>query len=86
MRSRHLASARGRGSRSAAESTAVALDVLKRSAIGSPMLRAAAPPELPDRAWFDVLELLGAARVLGYEHRDIAVLFQTFSEMIAEAA
>ena len=50
------------------------------------MLRAAAPPELPDRAWFDVLELLGAARVLGYEHRDIAVLFQTFSEMIAEAA
>jgi 3-hydroxyisobutyrate dehydrogenase-like beta-hydroxyacid dehydrogenase len=64
----------------------VALDVLKRSAIGSPMLRADAPPELPDKAWFDVLELLGAARVLGYEHRDIAVLFQTFSEMIAEAA
>jgi 3-hydroxyisobutyrate dehydrogenase-like beta-hydroxyacid dehydrogenase len=64
----------------------VALDVLKRSAIGSPMLRSDAPPELPDKAWFDVLELLGAARVLGYEHRDIAVLFQTFSEMIAEAA
>jgi 3-hydroxyisobutyrate dehydrogenase-like beta-hydroxyacid dehydrogenase len=64
----------------------VALDVLKRSAIGSPMLRADAPPELPDKTWFDVLELLGAARVLGYEHRDIAVLFQTFSEMIAEAA
>jgi 3-hydroxyisobutyrate dehydrogenase-like beta-hydroxyacid dehydrogenase len=65
---------------------AVALDVLKHSAIGSPMLQAAAAPELPDRAWFDVLELLAAARVLGYEHRDIALLFQTFSEMIAAAA
>ena len=60
----------------------IALDVLTRSAIGSPMLQSA-PLDLPDKAWFDVHELLSAARVLGYEHRDIAVLFQTFSEMVA---
>lgn len=65
---------------------ALALDVLRRSAIGSSMLQANATLDLPDKAWFDVLELLGAARVLGYEHRDIAVLFQTFSEMVAAAA
>ena len=56
--------------------------MLTRSAIGSPMLQRA-PLDLPDKAWFDVHELLSAARVLGYEHRDIAVLFQTFSEMVA---
>jgi 3-hydroxyisobutyrate dehydrogenase-like beta-hydroxyacid dehydrogenase len=61
----------------------LAFDVLTRSAIGSPVLHARAPLplELPDTAWFDVHELLSAARVLGYEHRDIAVLFQVFSEM-----
>lgn len=61
----------------------LALDVLTRSAIGSPVLHARSPLplELPDTAWFDVHELLSAARVLGYEHRDIAVLFQVFSEM-----
>ena len=41
------------------------------------------PLELPDKAWFDVFDLLSAARVLGYEHRDIAVLFQVFSEKVA---
>jgi 3-hydroxyisobutyrate dehydrogenase-like beta-hydroxyacid dehydrogenase len=60
----------------------VALDVLTRSAIGSPTLQHA-PLDLPDKAWFDVHELLTAARVLGYEHRDIAVLFQAYSEMVA---
>jgi 3-hydroxyisobutyrate dehydrogenase-like beta-hydroxyacid dehydrogenase len=59
------------------------LDVLTRSAIGSPMLQAHAPLDLPDTAWFDVQELLSAARVLGYEHPDIAALFQVFSEMVA---
>ena len=61
----------------------VAVDVLTRSAIGSPMLQTRAPFELPDKAWFDVFDLLSAARVLGYEHRDIAVLFQVFSESVA---
>lgn len=61
----------------------VAVDVLTRSAIGSPMLQTRAPLELPDKAWFDVFDLLSAARVLGYEHRDIAVLFQVFSERVA---
>ena len=60
----------------------LALDVLTRSAIGSPMLQARAPLDLPDKAWFDVQELLSAARVLGYEHPDIAALFQVFSEMV----
>jgi 3-hydroxyisobutyrate dehydrogenase-like beta-hydroxyacid dehydrogenase len=60
----------------------LALDVLTRSAIGSPMLETRVPLELPDKAWFDVHELLSAGRVLGYEHRDIAALFQVFSEMV----
>jgi len=64
----------------------VALDVLTRSAMGSPMLQLRSPLELPDKAWFDVFDLLSAARVLGYEHRDIAVLFQVFSEMVTAPA
>jgi hypothetical protein len=64
----------------------LALDVLTRSAIASPLLPPAAPLELPDKAWFDVYELLGAPRVLGYEHRDIAALFQVFSEMAVAPA
>jgi 3-hydroxyisobutyrate dehydrogenase-like beta-hydroxyacid dehydrogenase len=59
----------------------LALEVLVRSAIGSPVLETRVPLELPDRAWFDVQELLGAGRVLGYEHPDIAALFRVFSEM-----
>jgi 3-hydroxyisobutyrate dehydrogenase-like beta-hydroxyacid dehydrogenase len=93
----------------------LALDVLTRSAIGSPMLqaRAALLRELPDQAWFDVRlmqkdlrlaldsarnlgvplpstivadELLSAATALGYEHRDIAVLFHVLSELAAVPA
>jgi 3-hydroxyisobutyrate dehydrogenase-like beta-hydroxyacid dehydrogenase len=64
----------------------VAVDVLTRSAIGSPMLQTRESLELPDKTWFDVYELLSAARVLGYEHRDIAVLFQVFSERVAAPA
>jgi 3-hydroxyisobutyrate dehydrogenase-like beta-hydroxyacid dehydrogenase len=93
----------------------LALDVLTRSAIGSPMLQARAPllSELPEEAWFDVRlmqkdlrlaldsarnlgvplpstvvadELLSAAIALGYEHRDIAVLFQVLSELAAAPA
>ena len=63
----------------------VALDVLIRSAMGSPLLQTRVPLELPDKAWFDVHELLSAGRVLGYEHRDIAALFQVFSEMVVAA-
>jgi 3-hydroxyisobutyrate dehydrogenase-like beta-hydroxyacid dehydrogenase len=63
----------------------LALDVLRRSAIGSPLLQKGALLELPDKAWFDVYELLSAARVLGYEHRDIADLFQAFAEMVTAA-
>jgi 3-hydroxyisobutyrate dehydrogenase-like beta-hydroxyacid dehydrogenase len=61
----------------------LALDVLTRSAIGSAMLQRRAPLGLPDNTWFDVHQLLSAARVLGYEHPDIAVLFQVFSETVA---
>lgn len=64
----------------------LAVDVLTNSAMGSPMLHARAPFDLPDKAWFDVQELLSAARVLGYEHPDIAALFQVFSEMVAAPA
>ena len=63
----------------------LALDLLTRSAIDS-MLQKCAPFEPPDKAWFDVHELLSAARVLGYEHRDIAALFQAFSEMVGMPA
>jgi len=66
----------------------VSLDVLLRSATGSPLLQSRAPHllELPDKAWFDVHDLLSAARVLGYEHHDIAALFQVFSEMVTAPA
>ena len=93
----------------------IALDVMTRSAIGSPMLQARAPLllELPDQAMFDVAlmqkdlrlaldsarelkvplpstavadGLLSAARAGGYEHRDIAVLFQVLSDMAAAPA
>lgn len=64
----------------------LALDVLTQSAIGSTMLQAPTPLDLPDKAWFDVQELLSAARVLGYEHPDIAALFQVFSEMVTAPA
>ena len=93
----------------------LALEVLTRSAIGSPMLQARAPllRELTDQAWFDVRlmqkdlrlaldsarnlgvplpstavadELLSAATALGYEHRDIAVLFQVLSQLDAVQA
>jgi 3-hydroxyisobutyrate dehydrogenase-like beta-hydroxyacid dehydrogenase len=93
----------------------LAVDVLTRSAIGSPMLQARGPllRELPDQAWFDVRlmqkdlrlvldsarnlgvplpstgvadELLSAAIARGYEHRDIAVLFQVLSELAAVPA
>jgi 3-hydroxyisobutyrate dehydrogenase-like beta-hydroxyacid dehydrogenase len=64
----------------------LALEVLTQSAIGSPMLQAPAPLDLPDKAWFDVQELLSAGRVLGYEHPDIAALFQVFSEMVTAPA
>jgi 3-hydroxyisobutyrate dehydrogenase-like beta-hydroxyacid dehydrogenase len=60
----------------------LALEVLTRSAIGSPLLQTRVPLELPDKAWFDVHELLSAGRVLGYGHRDIAGLFEVFSEMV----
>jgi 3-hydroxyisobutyrate dehydrogenase-like beta-hydroxyacid dehydrogenase len=93
----------------------LALEVLRHSAIGSPMLQARAPMllELPEQAWFDVTmmrkdlgltlatarelgvplpstavadELLSTASKLGYEHRDIAVLFRVLSEMTSPPA
>jgi 3-hydroxyisobutyrate dehydrogenase-like beta-hydroxyacid dehydrogenase len=65
----------------------LALDVITRCATASPMLQTrAAPLELPDKGWFDVHELLSAARVLGYEHRDIAALFDVVAEMITSSA
>jgi 3-hydroxyisobutyrate dehydrogenase-like beta-hydroxyacid dehydrogenase len=64
----------------------LALEVLTRSAVNSATLQGQAPLELPDRGWFDVQELLSAARVLGYEHRDIAALFQVFSEIVGAPA
>jgi 3-hydroxyisobutyrate dehydrogenase-like beta-hydroxyacid dehydrogenase len=63
----------------------LALDVLTRSAVGSPMLQGA-PLELPEKAWFDVHELFSAAHVLGYEHRDIARLFQAFADTLSAPA
>lgn len=63
----------------------LALDVLTSSA-SALMLQTREPLELPDKAWFNVHELLSTARVLGYEHRDIAVLFQVFSERVAAPA
>ena len=63
----------------------LALEVLMRSAIGSQMLQTPAP-HLLDKGMFDVHDLLSAARVLGYEHRDIAGLFQALSEMVTAPA
>jgi 3-hydroxyisobutyrate dehydrogenase-like beta-hydroxyacid dehydrogenase len=60
----------------------VTLEVLNRSAISSPLQKIRAPFEQADNDWFDVHELLSAARVLGYEHCDIAALFQVFAEMV----
>jgi 3-hydroxyisobutyrate dehydrogenase-like beta-hydroxyacid dehydrogenase len=66
----------------------LAIDVLMRSATGSPLLQARVPQllELPDKAWLDVHDLLSAARLLGYVHRDIASLFQVLSEMVTAPA
>jgi 3-hydroxyisobutyrate dehydrogenase-like beta-hydroxyacid dehydrogenase len=66
----------------------LAVDVLMRNATGSPLLQTRAPQllELPDKAWLDVHDLLGAARLLGYVHRDIASLFQVLSEMVTAPA
>jgi 3-hydroxyisobutyrate dehydrogenase-like beta-hydroxyacid dehydrogenase len=89
---------------------ALATDVMTRSPIGSPMLkaRAALVLDLPDEAWFDVGlmqkdvvlaldaarqlrvplpsaaaadELLTVARALGYEHRDLAALFEVLGQI-----
>ncbi|MDQ2982534.1 MAG: hypothetical protein M3R70_01220 [Actinomycetota bacterium] len=57
----------------------LALSVLRRSAISSPLLQERAPLGLPDKSWFDLYDLLCAARVLGHEHPDIAALFEAFS-------
>jgi 3-hydroxyisobutyrate dehydrogenase-like beta-hydroxyacid dehydrogenase len=66
----------------------LAIDVLMRSATRSPLLQTRAPHllELPDKAWLDVHDLLSAARLLGYAHRDIAGLFQVLSEMVTAPA
>ena len=64
----------------------LALEVLARSAINSATLQARGLLELPDEGWFNVQELLSAARVLGYEHHDIAALFQVFSEILGAPA
>ena len=46
--------------------------------IGSPMLKARVPLvlDLPDDAWFDVSLMLARAAELGYQHRDIAALYE----------
>jgi 3-hydroxyisobutyrate dehydrogenase-like beta-hydroxyacid dehydrogenase len=88
----------------------LAADVMTRSPIGSPMLkaRAALVLDLPDEAWFDVGlmqkdvvlaldaarhlrvplpsaaaadEMLTVARALGYEHRDLAALFEVLGQI-----
>jgi 3-hydroxyisobutyrate dehydrogenase-like beta-hydroxyacid dehydrogenase len=75
----------------------LALDVMTASAIGSPTLKARAPLilDLPDDAWFDIGlmhkdpvpsahaadEVLTEAAQLGYEHRDIAGLFQLLGKL-----
>jgi 3-hydroxyisobutyrate dehydrogenase-like beta-hydroxyacid dehydrogenase len=93
----------------------LAVDVMTRSPIASPMLkaRAALVLELPDEAWFDVGlmqkdivlaldearrlsvplpsaaaadELLTVARALGYEHRDLAALFEVLAQLTSEPA
>jgi 3-hydroxyisobutyrate dehydrogenase-like beta-hydroxyacid dehydrogenase len=91
----------------------LAVDVMTRSPIGSPMLkaRAALVLDLPDEAWFDVGlmqkdivlaldearrlrvplpsaaaadELLTVARALGYEHRDLAALFEVLGRIAGD--
>ena len=91
----------------------LAADVMTRSPIGSPMLRARAELvlDLPDEAWFDVGlmqkdvvlaldtarelrvplpsaaaadELLTVARALGYEHRDLAALFEVLGRIAGD--
>jgi 3-hydroxyisobutyrate dehydrogenase-like beta-hydroxyacid dehydrogenase len=66
----------------------LALEVLKHSAIGSPMLQARAPMllELPEQAWFDVKMMrkdlgltLGAARELGVPLPSTAVADELLS-------
>jgi len=86
----------------------LAADVMARSPIGSPMLKAREPLvlDLPEEAWFSVAlmqkdirlaksladdlgvpaptaavadEWLSRARELGYEHRDIAALYQALT-------
>jgi 3-hydroxyisobutyrate dehydrogenase-like beta-hydroxyacid dehydrogenase len=88
----------------------LALEVMTKSPIGSPMLKARAPLvlDLPEDAWFDVGlmhkdirlaletargldvplpsaraadEVLTRAEDLGYEHRDIAGLFEVLGKM-----
>jgi 3-hydroxyisobutyrate dehydrogenase-like beta-hydroxyacid dehydrogenase len=88
----------------------LAVGVMTRSAIGSPMLkaRAALVLDLPEDSWFDVSlmqkdlvlaldaarelqvplpstaaadELLTVARALGYEHRDLAAMFEVLGQL-----
>jgi 3-hydroxyisobutyrate dehydrogenase-like beta-hydroxyacid dehydrogenase len=91
----------------------LAVDVMTRSPIGSPMLKARADLvlDLPEEAWFDIGlmqkdivlaldtarqlrlplpaaatadELLTLARAAGYEHRDIAALFEVLAHLTTE--
>jgi 3-hydroxyisobutyrate dehydrogenase-like beta-hydroxyacid dehydrogenase len=91
----------------------LAVAVMTRSPIGSPMLQARAPLvlDLPDEAWFDVGlmqkdvvlaldaarqlrvplpsaaaadEMLTVARALGYEHRDLAALFEVLGRIAGD--
>jgi 3-hydroxyisobutyrate dehydrogenase-like beta-hydroxyacid dehydrogenase len=93
----------------------LAVDVMTRSPIGSPMLqaRAALVLDLPGEAWFDVGlmqkdivlaldaarqlrvplpsaaaadEMLTVARALGYEHRDLAALFEVLGRIAGDPA
>ena len=93
----------------------LAVGVMTRSAIGSPMLkaRAALVLDLPEDSWFDVSlmqkdlvlaldaarelqvplpstaaadELLTVARALGYEHRDLAAMFEVLGQLAGDPA
>jgi len=90
-----------------------AVEVMTRSPIGSPMLKARGELvlDLPEEAWFDVSlmqkdivlaldtarrlavplpsaatadEMLTLARAAGYEHRDIAALFEVLSQLTCD--
>jgi 3-hydroxyisobutyrate dehydrogenase-like beta-hydroxyacid dehydrogenase len=90
-----------------------AIEVMTKSPIGSPMLKARADfvLDLPDEAWFDVGlmqkdvvlaldtarqlriplpsappadEMLTLARAAGYEHRDIAALFEVLARLASD--